>query len=337
MGATFLYHWNLLIKKTLLFTHRHSRSISAVSMGIFLSLMGWQIASDWDAILEGYYASINPALALISTGLLIPIMLLVSMRWWLTLRLMHVHTSWRDAVQIWFLSQASRYLPGGIWPYLGRFLLSRGSIDDGSLVTGMVLETVLRVVSEVMVFLVSFPFWFHAASLDTRWIGLLVTICGAGLCLLHPAVLNKLRRIPVLRRSSMGSSDLSQLRYGSLLLLLIYYISTVVIVGSAFYLLTVAFYPLPIQFLPAMCGALSLAVVVGFLVLFVPNGWGVREAILAFLLAQLMPWAAAVLLAGVTRLWLTVGEGVWILGILGYRAISRPSSRDTFKKLLRGN
>ena len=90
-------------------------------------------------------------------------------------------------------------------------------------------------------------------------------------------------------------------------------------VGGAFYMLVGAFYPVSIDVLPMLIGSLAASVVLGFLVPFSPNGWGVREGVLVFLLGQIMPASVAIVLSIVARIWLSVAEGLWIVAIVGVR------------------
>ena len=314
-----------LLRKSLSLVRGHARVLSTLLSVSVLAFMGWRLVQDWRTLPPNFYAHVNPVLLPASLAALMPAMLLVSTRWWLTLRLMRARAGWWSSVRAWFLSQAGRYVPGGVWPYVSRFFLSRDEVGEDLLLTSMVLETALRVVSEICVFLLTLPFWLHTGFLDGRYTAVLLAVCGLGLLMLHPAVMDRCNRLPLLRRLGLKPVDLTHLRYDRVLTLLVYYAVTVVAVGAAFYVMVIAFYPLPLQAAPAVCGALSLAVVLGFLVPFVPNGWGVREGVLALLLSQLMPPAIAILVSGVARIWLTLGEGVWILLFLpGASAARRP-------------
>jgi hypothetical protein len=57
-------------------------------------------------------------------------------------------------------------------------------------------------------------------------------------------------------------------------------------------------------------GANALAWTVGFLAFLTPNGLGVREATLAFVLKTIMPASVATLVSLIARVWITVAEGI---------------------------
>jgi uncharacterized membrane protein YbhN (UPF0104 family) len=278
-----------------------------------LGLLAWRLIRDWHDLPPGFFADVRYGLLLASLAALVPVLLLISLRWGLTLRAMGVAIGWWTSIRIWFVSQAGRYLPGGVWSYVGRFYLGRAEMTADAAVTSMVLETGLRVASEIIVFLASLPFWSDLGFLGRGLPLVLAIAVGLGLILLHPALLGRLSRATLLRRLGLGPVDLSRLRYRSVLALLVYYVMTVLLTGGAFYLLVVALYPLPADLLPVLTGSLAASVVLGFLVPLSPNGWGVREGMLVFLLSRTMPLPVAVVVSAAARVWLSCGEAIWIL------------------------
>lgn len=295
---------------------RHRRVLSAVFMLLIFGLLVWRLYRDWHSLPAGFLQSVDYPLLAGSLACLMGALLFVSSRWGMTLRALGTSISWRTSVRIWFLSQAGRYLPGGVWNYVGRFYLSQGEMGADTAILSMILETVLRILSEVLVFLLSFPFWPNRSFLDSQVLLLLAAGLVAGLCLLHPALMDRISRSSWLRRIGMEARMLPSLQYGTLLGLLVYYVTTVIAVGAAFYLLVRAIYPLPWQAFPALTGGFAASVVLGFLVPLAPGGWGVREGVMAFLLGQMMPSSVAIIISIASRLWLSLAEGIWILLIL---------------------
>jgi len=311
---------------------RQSRLLSA---GLILAIFGLlirQLLLDWHNVPAGFFSSVRYPLLLASQAALVPSLLLVSLRWSLTLRAMGTPIGWWSSVQIWFLSQASRYLPGGIWTYVSRFWLGREAMAQEALVTSMVLETGLRVVSEVLVFLVSIPLWTGGYRIGAEATLLLIAASVSGLILVHPQVLDWLGRTSLAHRVGIKPMDLSKLRYGTVLALLAYYMLTVLLVGAAFYLLVAALYPLGPKLLIPLAGSLSLSVVLGFLTPLAPNGWGVREGVLAFLLSQMMPPAVAIVVSAAARIWLGLGEAAWIAVALLARRIAAAKKAEITQK-----
>ena len=289
------------------------RVLSILVTAAILGLLAWRLVVDWRNLPPGFFSKVRLDLLLASVAALVPALLLVSLRWGLTLRTMKVPIGWWTSVRIWFLSQAGRYLPGGVWSYVGRFYLSRAEMTKEAIFGSIVLETGLRVVSEVLIFVLSLFFWTDTGFISSRMLLLVISGVAGGLLLLHPAVLERLSKTSLLRRAGLGPIDVP-VRYRTILVLLLpYYLLTVVVVGVAFHLLVAALYPVPVRLLPALTGSFAAAVVLGFLVPVTPNGWGVREGVLTFLLSQAVPSSVAIVIAVVARIWLGVGEAMWIL------------------------
>lgn len=294
-----------------------SQILSALLTVGALGLLIWQLIRGYHSLPSGFFQNIKVAPLAGSLIVLVFALLLVSFRWGLTLQAMGVSIGWWSATKIWFLSQVGRYAPGGIWNYVARFYLGRTEIPDGTVVTSMILETGLRVISEILVFLFSIPFWPQRTFLTANAVFFLVSSVALGLVLLHPNLLQRFANLWVMRRVGLKAVDFSGIRYVTMFGLLIYYILSVAIVGMAFFIFVSALYPVTISLLPHLTGSLAASVVLGFLVPLVPNGWGVREGILTFLLAQILPVPVSIVIAMASRIWLTAGETFWIIIMLG--------------------
>lgn len=294
----------------------HSRTLSIILIASITVLLVWQLVRDWQTLPPRFLADVRYPSLLASVAVLIAVLPLVSLRWGLTLRAMDVPVGWKTSVRIWFLSQAGRYLPGGIWSYVGRLYLGQAEMAKGALATSMLLETGLRVISEVGAFILSLPFFVDTRFLSGEILLLMLAVTALGLILVHPAVLMRISQLAFLQRLGLEPVDLSRLRYGHVLGLLVYYSATVFLVGGAFYLLVSALYPVPLRLYPALAGSLAASVVLGFLVPLAPSGWGVREGVLAFLLSQMMPRSVAIVISVASRIWLTLGEVAWILAMV---------------------
>jgi uncharacterized membrane protein YbhN (UPF0104 family) len=74
-----------------------------------------------------------------------------------------------------------------------------------------------------------------------------------------------------------------------------------------------AVFPVPLGQLLFVAGALACSNILGLLALFAPSGLGVREGVLVSLLSVVMPAPVAVVIAVLTRLWMTFVE----IGMIG--------------------
>jgi uncharacterized membrane protein YbhN (UPF0104 family) len=80
-----------------------------------------------------------------------------------------------------------------------------------------------------------------------------------------------------------------------------------------FYFVTNAIFPISFCSALGIMGAYAMSWTIGFLVIIVPGGFGVREGLLTIFLQNFMPLSFATLMAFVGRLWTTIGEIVYFL------------------------
>ncbi|HHX64731.1 MAG TPA: flippase-like domain-containing protein [Chloroflexi bacterium] len=301
---------------------KYRRPLSWGFVALVFILMARRLYHDWQSLPADYVLRLDYRMLATSLVALMLALLVVSSRWGLIVRVLGVPISYRQSIRIWFLSQMGRYLPGGIWNYASRFYLSRAEMSGDIAVLSMIIETLLRVLSEGLVFLVSLPFWRTQEMIGRQ--GIILSIIGivGGLALLHPRVVDAIRRTPWLHRMA-GGADASTTAplptYGRMLGLLLYYAMTVLVTGGAFWLLQQTIHSLPYSDLPVFLGIVAVSTVVGFLFPLAPNGWGVREGLMAVLLGQMMPAAIAIMVSVACRLWLSLAEWIWILIFLRWR------------------
>ena len=71
-------------------------------------------------------------------------------------------------------------------------------------------------------------------------------------------------------------------------------------------------YPIPVSEFLYISGVFGLSCIIGILAIFSPSGIGVREGILLMGLMVVMPEEYAMIIALVSRLWMTVSELVLV-------------------------
>ncbi|MBW1672791.1 MAG: flippase-like domain-containing protein [Deltaproteobacteria bacterium] len=220
----------------------------------------------------------------------------------------------RKMCLILFYSQIAKYLPGGIWGYVGRvYLYKKEGMNAHDASTCVFLETLLVLLSGIFIFFLSF--WFLDKTPSIKWIpikyiheigifGLIIL-----LFLIHPKILNFLwGLIPTRFRKDSLKFDYS---YFSLfkpgLFLVFFWLG----VGGGFWLLIRSFFCINPYLLPITTGAYVLAWVVGFLAFFTPGGLGAREAVLVLSLNLYLPISISAVTAASARIWWVIGELIW--------------------------
>lgn len=231
--------------------------------------------------------------------------------------------SYRQTYWAYFITQLSKYLPGGIWIFPGRAVaLQRHNVSFMASSVGMFVELTLLILAGISLFV---PYWLvtgpESTSIEWWWLGLATIPL---VVFVSPPVFNNLlkRSLPLL-----GQPDVRvHLTFGRLATILAIDILFWLTTGAGFFLLVASLQPATLPGWMALTSAFSMAWVVGFLAFLTPAGLGVREGALALLLAPLLPPPFPALVALLARLWWTAAEGisVGIAALLG-----RDTAEDT--------
>ena len=227
----------------------------------------------------------------------------------------------RPALHVFFLGQLGKYVPGSVFAIAAQMELGRGQGAPRSRVgTASLLFMGVLVAAGLLTAAVALPLTSPDALRDYAWVLLLLPV---GLAVLHPPVLTRLvgvllkvlRRDPLerpLSRRGVGTALAWALgmwaAYGVHLWLLVRPQDTS---GRADLLLL-------------SLGAYALAWTAGFLFVVAPAGFGVREVALVAALAPVLDAPAALAVAVLSRVLMTLGDLVW--GVVG--AGLRPRKDD---------
>jgi glycosyltransferase 2 family protein len=293
---------------------RLRKPVGYILGGSILILLGARLYQSWRTLPNDWILAIDLRYFAASLVLLWVAYLLISLEWVLTLRAMNEHMAWRAGIKIWFLSLAMRYLPGSVWGYVGRAQLSlEQQIGTGAVVTSLVAEAALRVLSEVAVFALSLWLWTESTRLSA-WASAAVGagVIGAGGIL--TVIFDRRMQQYLACRGWFRTIRWPTISAGRIWGLLAYYALSVLAVGFAFYWFGQAIYPQPFRFMPVLTGILAIASTIGFLFPLAPQGLGVREGVIVALLShQGVPSPYAILIGVGSRVWLILGEVLWIV------------------------
>lgn len=263
-----------------------------------LAFLAYRVAQLWGELSQDIWGGNYPLLGL-SLLMLVFHCALLAFAWQLILRVLGVSLGWLTGATVYFYCNFMRYLPGTFWYIPSRVHLSRirGVVAERSSLS-LVLELYLAVLSALLV---------GAGILATAFGGLSVLLVAslAALLLLglRPAILLGLVNT-ILRR--IGRAEIIfDLGCRQMLLILLPYLASWILYGVSFWML-LSFLRVPD--LPSVWATTSICALswaAGFLALPIPQGIGVHDAVLAFLLSNYM----AVATAGVAAL-------LWRLSVL---------------------
>jgi hypothetical protein len=209
----------------------------------------------------------------------------------------------RPAVRAWYLGQTARYLPTGLVAFASRAaLLARMGVPQAVTVASVAVELLL---------IVTVGGGMAAAFLPSSELSLLLRVaiavgCAAVLAL-GPLLLRAAsRRIRMLDPHEAGGWDRRGLYRAEL-----GFLANAAVTSAAFALFAPAVLPVRAGDVWLLVGAVNAAATLGTIGI-TPAGLGVREGILAALLADRFGLGAGAALAVAVRVWDTAVELVWL-------------------------
>lgn len=225
-----------------------------------------------------------------------------------------------DCARIWLESESLKWLPGALWSYGSRVLLSSEiGLSKKKASSSMVLELMITNVAWALLaatVFISFPVYQWVERLGESFnllllVGLAV-ICVGGALAVMVAKMDKLRAF-----LSLGPVDFRKcLRTTG------HYLVLCVFNASLLWGLMAAVPGVGVPYL-AVLGVAGAAWVAGFWAIGIPGGIGVREAVIVTLLCQYTSIEQAILVAALWRGCQMIAEVVSIFLVVGTGAIKR--------------
>lgn len=213
---------------------------------------------------------------------------------------------------IFIVSNASRYIPGSIWQYVGRVELAKriGGLPRSISVLSLILEIFLLINAALIVSLIALPFFKGFVNQNY----LPVFIIPFSLIFLHPKIAPKLIGIIArVAKKDIGHS-LTGFNFGRMVFVLPWFILNFLLNGAALFFITRAIYPqIGVENILLFSGIFAFSWVVGYLSLFAPAGLGVTDVLLVYLLSFQIPFVLSSTIALSYRVLLTIAElGVFL-------------------------
>jgi glycosyltransferase 2 family protein len=270
-------------------------------VAVTVALGGYAIAREWTHV-RSALASLG---FLPVAGALVAVLaaLLAAMQVWrVLLAALGSPLPARPAARIMFIGQLGKYLPGSIWPVLAQMELGNEyQVPRHRSASASVLTMLLVLLTGLLTALVALP--FVARSTDYVWA---LLAAPALLVLLVPRVLNavlnrvlRLARRPPLEVELTGRAIAGALAWS--------FVSWAGYGVQIWVLMLALGAPAGKGFLLAL-GGFAFAWTVGFLVVIAPAGAGVRDVLLALTLGLVLGHGAAIAIALVSRVLLTIGD-----------------------------
>lgn len=274
------------------------RLLQYALIAVSVAFIALTLHESW-ADVQSFAWELDPGWLALSAAAFVLFYWLQAVGWWLLLRGFGLEAPLGWATTVWGQSILARYVPGNVFMFVGRAVLSHSrGLDLDRVSATMVYEQALQFCAALVTLGVLFPFWeYHPGLAAASLLGIPVL-----LVLLHPRVFRPLagRLLRIARREPL----LAVLPYPAVLGLLCYYLATWLLVGcGAWLLLSGVTQDAGAGLLPETILAYAFAYVAGMLAFVFPSGVGVREAVLAGSLGRELGSGVALAWAVLLRLW----------------------------------
>lgn len=221
-------------------------------------------------------------------------MVAMAVPWHRAIRLLSDSLPVPQVVARYFVGELGKYVPGGIWPVLGRGeLAARWGVGRGAAYGSVALSLVALYLANALVVTLSLPLLVGGDDgASPAWAGLLLLV---GILALNPAVVGGL--LALARRLLRRPLDLPIPSWGQAVGLVLGYVPAWLAVGGGTWAVARALDPgAPVL---ETAAAAVLSWLVGFVLVPVPGGVGVREA--AFVAASGLDPGVAAAVAVIAR------------------------------------
>jgi glycosyltransferase 2 family protein len=224
--------------------------------------------------------------------------------------------------QIFFAGQLGKYVPGSVWPVIvsAELAVERGAGRKRP-VAATLVQMGLTVVTGVLISAATLPFVLTHTALELVAVPIVVVLAVLGT---HPRITNPCINLlfRLIRREPLEEP----LSWAGVLIASAWQALGWVLFGIPVVLVTRDLGGSGGRIIALGVGALALALVAGFVVPFVPAGAGVREVLMVAILGTAVTSAAALTVALVSRLMMTIGDvitGGAAITSLGWSRFSR--------------
>ncbi|WP_043496710.1 lysylphosphatidylglycerol synthase domain-containing protein [Georgenia sp. SUBG003] len=292
-----------------------------VRIGFLLAALAagvWAVASQWDDVRTAL-TSIPGGVVVGALALSVAYVVLTMAAWRVLLMDLGSPLRVGAASRVFFVSQVGKYIPGGVWNVLAAAEMGADhAIPRRRSISVMVVSILVSILTGLALAVLAIVLAPAGVAADFGWVGWFLPVL---LLVLAPPVLNRLlglalrlaRRPPLERPLTLGGVVRASL----------WSTAAWIVAGVQVWLLSAALgLELTVATLALAVGGYALAWTVGFLVVVVPAGVGVREAVLAAVLATHLEPGAVVVVVLLSRVLLTVADVV--LGLAGL-AVGRRS------------
>jgi glycosyltransferase 2 family protein len=279
--------------------------VSGLLVLVLLGAFGWALAGRWDEVVAALRDQ-NPLVLLASLALCLLAVLMSFLLWRGTLATLGSDVPARKVARMFFVAQLGKYVPGSVWPVVAQMRMGREiGLPRARVGLAFLLTLGLSLLWGLIAGLAALP---ALVAQEGRGFTAVLFSLPLVLALLVPRIINQLlaRGLTLLRRPQLEQplSGRAIVR-GSLWTLAFW-----IVFGLHVWALAVGLGADPLETLPVAIGGFALAFSIGPLLVVLPAGAGVREAVLVVLLGTVLPTPEATAVALTSRGLLMATDGL---------------------------
>lgn len=250
-----------------------STAIGALLATVAVVFVTRALVREWDEVSDSL-ADASPGWIAVAALIAAGGMTAIAIPWRRALRMLGGDLPWGQVVARYYLGEIGKYVPGGVWPVLGRGELARrAGVGRTTAYSSVALSLITLYLAAMFLALVGVPAMVADREGSSGYLWVLVLL-PLGLVGLHHAVLDRLRVLgeKVLHRPITMTIP----RWRDTLALVVAYVPSWLLIGTATWAVAHALGQDASWLDVAPAAVLSW--IVGFVLVPVPGGVGVREA-----------------------------------------------------------
>jgi len=227
------------------------------------------------------------------------------------------YPTYPEILGVYGLSSLGKYLPGGIWHFVGRFgVYKMNGLSAKASTRSMILETIWLLSSALAtgvigVFVTRFDLIADLVNFpDKKWLAITFTIVILAIWIVALLIIHKIMQ-------KYTSRQIPKVGYVALIGLLLW-----TFIGGSFF---VMFNEFSLSSAPLFIGGYAVSWAVGYIAVFAPGGLGIREAVLAFVFSSITSVELIAVYAAMNRIiWVTAEVLFGLFGMFQKRIMSVP-------------
>ena len=296
------------------------RVLTVLLLGVLVAAFAFALAGSWDDV--GRHLRDQEAGVLLAAFALCVAATVMSLLLWRgVLAVLGSPVPLIAGGRIFFVAQLGKYVPGSVWPIVVQMRLGHeAGIPRRRTGLAFVLTLGLSLVWGLILSLLALPVVLTDGDAHLGWFVLLLPFAAV---LLVPRVINAVldRMLRLVRRPGLEQP----LAVRSIAAASAWTIALWVVFGLHVWVLATGLGAEPLDTLPVAIGGFALAFSIGPLLVVLPAGAGVREAVLVLVLGSVLDTAEATAVALTSRVLLMLTDGLLALAGL---AVPRLLRRD---------